>query len=248
MDKIMLGIMSNSTELGYYHSTENVIRVPMALINALGTVMLPRVSNLISREEEETISDLFVKSIALAMFISNSISFGIMTVAQEFVPIFYGKGFEKCIFLFYIILPSCIFLAFANVIRTQYLIPRKKDRSYIISLTMGAIINVFFNLALIPEYGAIGAALGTLAAEVVVCAVQAAFVYKEVNIGRNIVNSLPFVIAGIIMFLVCRNFVPPIGNAIIALLVKILISGALYLSVLGVFVIVKRKLVNAKPS
>lgn len=249
MDKIMLGAMSSEAELGYYHSAENVIRVPLALVTALGTVMLPRMSNMLSNNESEgKIKDVFTKSIMFAVFVASSTCLGIMTVAKEFVPIFYGKGFEKCVDLFYIVLPSCIFVAFANVIRTQYLLPRKRDVLFVSSLFAGAVVNVALNLLLIPRYASIGAAIGTLAAEVVVCVVQSACVFKEANIGRNIINSLPFVIAGIIMFVVCRNFVPPVGNAIVALLVKILISGTLYLAVLGIFILIKRVVVSHRLS
>ena len=249
MDKIMLGTLSSDVELGYYHSAENVIRVPLALVTALGTVMLPRMSNMLSNNESEgRIKDVFTKSIMFAVFVTSSTCLGIMTVAKEFVPIFYGEGFDKCVDLFYVVLPSCIFVAFANVIRTQYLLPRKRDALYVLSLFIGAIVNVVLNLLMIPYYASIGAAIGTLAAEVVVCVVQSVCVFKEANIGRNIINSLPFVIAGIIMFVACRNFVPPIGNAIVALLIKIIISGMLYLAVLGVFILIKRAVVSHRLS
>ncbi len=245
MDKIMLGAMTSDVELGYYHGAENIIKVPLALVTALGIVMLPRMSNMLSNnQEEKSIRLVFNKSIMFAMFISTSICIGIMTVSKEFVPLFFGEGFDKCITLFYIILPSCIFLAFANVIRTQYLLPRKKDKLYIISLFTGAVVNLFFNLLLIPRYASVGAAIGTLAAEIIVCVVQAACVYKEADIGKNIVNSIPFIISGIVMFAVFHNYTPPISNPIIALLVKIIISGALYLTFLGGFVIIKRTLVR----
>ena len=243
MDRIMLGAMSSNVELGYYHSTENIIKVPMALIDALGAVMLPRMSNMLSKNEgEERIKELFKKSIMFAIFISSSTCIGIMTVSKEIVPIIFGPGFEKCITLFLIILPSCIFLAFANVIRTQYLLPRKRDMLFVSSLFAGAAVNVTLNFLLIPRLASIGAAIGTLAAEIVVCVVQSACVFKEANIGRNIINSLPFLFAGIVMFVAFHNYSLSIHNSIVALLVKIVISGLLYLSVLGVIIMAKRVL------
>jgi len=245
MDKIMLGAMTTKAELGYYHGAENVIKVPLALVTALGTVMLPRMSNMLSnKENEREIRSVFSKSIMFAIFVASAVSMGIMTVAKEFVPIFYGVGFEKCIDLFNVVLPSCIFVAFANVIRTQYLLPRKKDVLFVSSLFAGAAVNVILNFLLIPRLASIGAAIGTLAAEIVVCVVQSACVFKEAEIGRNIINSLPFVIAGIVMFVAFHNYSLPIHNSIVALLVKIVISGLLYLSVLGVIIIAKRVLIK----
>ena len=245
MDKIMLGSMANETELGYYHSSEKIIMVPLAFITALGTVMLPRMSNMLSNDtDEKKLRDVFNKSIMFAMFLSTSVCVGIMTISKEFVTLYFGEGFEKCDQLFLIVLPSCVFLAFANVIRTQYLLPRKKDKLFIISLFSGAAVNVTLNLLLIPRFASVGAAIGTLAAEIVVCVVQAVCVYEEANIGKNILNSLPFIFAGIVMFVVCRNYVPAIGNAVLALLIKIVVSGALYMAVLGVCLLIRKMLVR----
>ncbi len=235
MDKIMLGIMSTNIELGYYHGAENVIRVPMAFVTALGTVMLPRMSNMIARgENKKRVEGTFDKSIVFAMFLATSICFGIMAVSREFVPIFYGPGYEKCNFLFYIILPGSMFEAFANVIRTQYLIPRKKDKIYVFSLGIGAAINLIMNLILIPRYDSVGAAIGTFSAYATVCVVQAICVFKEANIGRNVVNSIPFVISGIAMFLLLWCYTPNVSNDVLALFVKIIIGAGCYLGILGI--------------
>ena len=234
MDKIMLGAMSTDAELGYYHGAENVIRVPMAFVNALGIVMLPRMSNMLARgDSKKSMESTFDKSIILAMFLATSICFGIMTVSKEFVPIFYGPGFDKCNLLFYIILPGSMFEAFANVIRTQYLIPRKKDKIYVFSLIMGATLNLILNLILIPKYASVGASIGTFVAYATVCIVQVVCVFKEANIGRNILNSLPFVIAGVLMFVLFWQFTPDVPNSIIALLLKVFIGGGFYLTALA---------------
>ena len=241
MDKIMLGTLGSSKEVGYYYSCEKIINVPLALITALGTVMLPRMSNIISHNDNfNELEKTFNKSIVFAMFISSSICLGIMTVADIFVPLFFGEGFEKCVVLFYIILPSCLFLAFANVIRTQYLLPRKRDKLFILSLFSGAAVNLISNFLLIPKLASIGAAIGTLGAEITVCVIQAAYVYEEANIKRNIINSIPFVIAGIVMFLLFKEYVPPVGNMVFALILKIFFSGISYMLVLGIILISSR--------
>ncbi len=245
MDKIMLGAMASETELGYYHGCENIISVPLALITALGTVMLPRMSNMISNnEDKEKLEMVFAKSISFAMFVSSSMCMGIMAVAKEFVPIFYGAGFDKCVYIFYIVLPSCIFLAFANVIRTQFILPRKRDTLFVVSLFSGAAVNLLLNTLLIPKYAAIGASIGTLAAEIVVCVLQSAYVFKEANIGRNIINSTHFMIAGGVMFAAFYNYTPRVENGICALVVKIVICGAFYMVLLGFLFGIKRLIVR----
>ena len=215
----MLGVLANKAEVGYYDSSEKIIQIPMALITSLGTVMLPRMSNLFANSNADIAEKMFSKSINLALFLSTSIGFGIMAIGKTFVPWFYGDGFMKCITLFNILLPSCIFLSFANVIRTQYLIPNEKDREFIISVIMGAGINLIINALLIPKFGSIGAAIGTLIAEATVCIVQVVFVYRELPMKKYIFYSFKYVLSGFIMFIIVYNIefisLPPLINILL---------------------------------
>ncbi len=199
MDKVMLGLFSNMTEVGFYESAERIISVPTALITALGTVMLPRMTSMLARNKEGFKSMLHV-SVLFSVFLASSMGFGIMGISKEFVPLFYGAGYEICVTLYLILLPSCIFLGFANVIRTQYLLPNHMDKAYIISAILGAGVNLIMNALLIPLFGAIGVAIGTLAAEIVVCVYQSAMVARKISLKPYVYDSLPLVGAGIIMF------------------------------------------------
>lgn len=52
MDKILLGYLTNKTEVGYFESANKIV-IPALLVGALGTVMLPRVSNLVVNGKHE---------------------------------------------------------------------------------------------------------------------------------------------------------------------------------------------------
>lgn len=241
MDKIMLGMMTVASEVGYYESAEKIIQVPIALITSLGTVMLPRMTNIVSKNEQQS-GKLLYKSVIFAMFISTSLCFGIMAVSKEFVPLFYGEGFEKCIYLYLVLLPSCLFLAFANVIRTQYLLPHEMDKSYVISAFLGAAVNILINYLLIPYFGCIGAGIGTFFAEMIVCLYQVYAVKKYLPIKMYFYKSLHFVFSGGIMFIILYLLDFSQVSNIIALFIKIFIGIILYFSILGVQSIIYRLL------
>lgn len=228
MDKIMLGAMTTKTEVGLYESSERIIQIPMALITAMGTVMLPKMTNLLAKNDEKSSESYFSSSMMLVMFLSSSMCFGIMSVARYFVPLYYGPDYEKCIYLFQILLPSCVFLAFANVIRTQFLIPRKRDGIYISSVIIGAVLNLIVNTLLIPQYGSVGAAIGTLAAEIVVCLYQAFMVRKEIPIFKYAGNTMIFVIPAIIMYLILLNIKIGTSN-LFNLIICVLIGAVIYI-------------------
>ena len=78
--------------------------------------------------------------------------------------------------------PAVIFQGWANVIRTEYLIPEKKDGVYVKSAWLGAIVNLVMNIMLIPYYGAVGAAIGTICAEAAVAIYQSIYAAKEIPV------------------------------------------------------------------
>lgn len=235
MDKVMLGILSDMTEVGYYESAERIISVPTALITALGTVMLPRMTNMLAYKQEGY-KEILQKSILFAMFFSSSIGFGIMGISKEFVPLFYGAGYEICIYIYLVLLPSCLFLAFANVIRTQYLLPHHMDRAYIVSALLGAGVNLLINFLLAPSLGAVGVAVGTLTAEMAVCIYQSAMVARKIPIFPYIYTSIPLILSGIIMFIVlyyCVNI--PQVSVVSVLGIKIILGMITYFVSLSFF-------------
>lgn len=240
MDKIMLGILSGYSQVGFYESSERIINIPIALISALGTVMLPRMTYMFSHNKQGG-SKIIKYSVLFAMFISSSLCFGIMGVSNIFVPLFYGNGYELCIRLYMILLPSCLFLAFANVIRTQYLLPMGMDKKYIISAFLGAIVNFTINYLLIPSHGAIGAAIGTLIAEGVVCFYQCFVCRHGVNVVQYFILSLPMICSGIIMLIVLRLISFSIISPFLQLIIKIIIGAAVYLLTLILQLFIFRK-------
>lgn len=60
MDKVMLGQMSTMTQVGYYEGAGKILNIPMGVITALGTVMLPRMSNLAAKGKREKAGSIFI--------------------------------------------------------------------------------------------------------------------------------------------------------------------------------------------
>ena len=231
MDKIMLGVLTNETQVGFYESSEKIIAIPTALIISLGTVMLPRMSHLTSQNDTKT-NDILEFSLIFALFLSSSLCFGIMALSKTFVPFFYGTGFDTCIDLFRILLPSCLFLAFANVIRTQYLLPHQMDKAYVISAFIGAGVNLLINILLIPRLQAAGAALGTLAAEAVVCIYQSLCVKRLLPIKTYIKCITPYVISGIVMYSIVYPNNPCPSVPVLSLFLQFVVGVLVYFATL----------------
>lgn len=228
MDKIMLGSLTNVVEVGFYENAEKIINIPMTLITALGTVMLPRMSNIIANGENDKVSSYISKSISFVMFMSFAMCAGLIGIGYNFAPIYFGEEFQKTGILIMMLATTLPFLSFANVIRTQYLIPREKDKIYIVSVSLGAITNLLFNLILIPKLASVGACIGTIAAEITVMMYQIISVRKELNIKEYLKNIMSFFVKATIMF-ICIYLINYIQvSNIVKLLAQIIIGTMIY--------------------
>lgn len=228
MDKIMIGSLSNVTEVGFYENAEKITNIPLTLITALGTVMLPRISNLVAKGDSIQTKRYIDKSMNYVMFMSLAMCFGLIGVGYHFAPMFFGVEFQRTGILIMLLAITLPFLSFANVLRTQYLIPKEKDRIYIRSVFLAAIVNLIMNFIFIPIYGSIGACFGTITAEFAVMFYQAYAIRQELPIKEYIINSIPFFIKSIIMLIVIYPFNWIEMNGLLRLFIQVSLGCLIY--------------------
>jgi O-antigen/teichoic acid export membrane protein len=234
LNKVLLGNLSTMEETGYYDYAEKMSKMPMAIITSLGTVMLPHMSNIFSEGHRKQGLQLIETSIWFMLASAFGLTFGIMGVAEEFVPVFFGDGFLPCVPVMALLSWVIPFICMTNVIGVQYLLPSFRDTQYTISVCAGAVINIILCLVLIPSFGAFGSAVGTVSAEAVVLIVQVFFVRKELPVARYLRNSIPFLVIGIAMFVALRMLANVLtalwGVSILTLIVEILAGVIIYVA------------------
>ena len=228
MDKIMLGDMCSYAQVGYYQNAEKIINLPMGIITALGTVMLPRMSNLISNGQNEKANEYINLSFKVVTIIGAPIAFGLIAVSDMFTPIFYGEGFEPCSSLIRLLSVTVFFMAWANVIRTQYLIPKHRDKVYVLSTAIGAVVNLLINFLLIPRYYANGAAIGTIMAEFSVMLVQIILIKKEIPVFGYIVRQSGYLLIAAVMCIVVWITSARMDASVISLMKMVVLGGVIY--------------------
>lgn len=227
MDKTMIGIFSGTIELGYYENAEKIISIPVSLITAFGTVMMPHMSKSIDDNKADFNKKIY-KSFELCFCFVIPMLFGLIAIGDNFSIIFFGEQFVKSGKIIQILAISVLFSSIANVIRTNYLIPKEKDSIYVNSTVFGAVINLILNLIFISKFGAYGACIGTVAAEFLVMCYQIIKVRKELEIINIFKLLISYTLKGLIM-LITIIFVPIfIKHKIAALIIQIIIATIVY--------------------
>lgn len=230
LDKIMLGAMAGTVQTGLFENSEKIINICLGLVTALGTVMMPRMTNLIARGKKEEGQKLIRQATDLSYVASFAMAFGIIGVANVFSTVFWGEEFASCGGLMSVLALSVIFSAIANVIRSQLLIPQGMEKLYISSVCFGAVVNLVVNMIFIPKWQAAGAVLGTVAAEGTVFAIQMFFTRKEMPHGKLLLKNIYFAFLGLAMCILCRLIGDRLGASISTLILQVASGSVFYIT------------------
>ena len=233
-DKVFLGIMVDIDAVGIYENMYKISKVPNAAITTLGTVLLPRITNMLANGEEEKTKTYIEKSLSLTMIIAVSCCFGLMAIAPHFVPVYLGNDFASGVLTLQILCIILIPLGWGNVFRTQYILPRKKDNIYIISVIAAAIINIILNLFMIPLWGIVGAAIASLISELSICVYQTIVIRKDFFFIKLFASNLKYIIAGFLMFCLVWVFSQFIGSPTVYSVLLEVIVGIVSFIVLAI--------------
>ncbi len=240
LDKIMLGSISSMYYTGLYENSQKIITLLTGIITSLGIVMMPRITNLVSQNKNKEAREYLFTSVKWTLFLSSAFAFGLMSISKLVVIILFGEEFIEAVGLIKVFSVVIIIIAYANIIRTQILIPNERDKIYIYSVITGAIINFTLNLYLISKYNALGAVISTIVAEIFVAGFQFAFVKRDKELLRVTIDSTLFIVAGFIMFMLLSVSSIYVINNIVSLVINVFVGTIIYL-ILSLIILVLTK-------
>ena len=230
MSKVMIGALSDMHQTGLYENADKIILCLAGFISAIGTVMLPKVSHMTAQGRMDEVKKHIDASMDLVMCMVCALGFGLASVAREFAPLFFGADFAESGTLMIPLSMTLLTIGFANVIRTQWVLPQKRDSIFVKSVLTGAVVNVVLNALLIPSFGAMRAVAATFAAELSVPAVQFIILRRELPYGRYLKYALTYSAIGLVMAGVVRlAALLPLGGWL-GLMIQVAAGGIAYVT------------------
>jgi len=190
---------------GYYYQTDKIIKAILSIILAFGAVMTTRNTIEYSNKHLGSVKKNIYKSFRFTFAIGVPLALGTVAIAKSFVPVFFGNFYDEVAILLMMYAPVILLTGTSNVIGTQYLLPTKRDKAYAISVLIGFACNLLLNVLFIPILGARGAIVGTLISEFVIAFIQLLYVSKEISLTVIFKIVWRYVLAGIVMCLVCSG-------------------------------------------
>jgi len=190
IDKLMLGQMTGNTTVGVYSAALVISSLWMFIPNALIHSARPLI--MASKNQDE---DLYIKRnkqlYCSIIWIGIGASIVITLFSKPIILLIYGDQFIEAVHVLVILIWSRIF-ALIGTIKSIWLTSENLSKYLIIFVGIAAFVNVALNLILIPKYGAIGAAIATLFAEVLSALFANLFFKKTRPLFKLIIESILF--------------------------------------------------------
>lgn len=239
LDKTMLGLFTNSYEVGLYDNSQRTIKLVLTIVTSLGVVMLPRMSSLFSEGNEKKFKEMIYKAFSYVNFLSIPMVAGLILVADNFVGWFYGEEFTSINLLLKVGALIIFAISWSNILGMQIMLPMKKEKEFTISVTVGAIINVILNLILINSLKALGTTISSVVAELAVTLTQIYFLRNIVDIKKVIKTTYKPLFSSIIMFGIVSILKINIQYEVLITIIQVSIGIVVYITMM---VVLKDKL------
>ena len=224
LDRTMLGALASTKDVGIYDQALKLVNILLTLVTSLGSVMLPRVAHLLATGNHKAVNRMHEISFLIYNLVIFPIMAGMLIVNDDFVQFFLGQDFQDARYAIAIMVFRMFFIGWTNIMGIQILIPHNKNKEFMMSTTVPAIISVGLNLLLLPKLGYIGAAIVSVLTEALVWGIQLFYTrsyLKEVSIMKTMLKIL--VASGfmyIVLFLLepIVTFTPMLNGVVYAVL------------------------------
>ncbi|WP_428331697.1 flippase [Mucilaginibacter sp.] len=182
MDSVILGFLQSEKAVGIYATALRIVRLPLALIGAVNSVIIPRVARAYDQSNYQEINSYAQKSFGIICVLVFPIVVGIYISSPFLIHTFAGNKFNESIIPLQILAPLILIIGFANIVCVQLLAPMEQEKAllkiYFASMIFSLVINIF----MIKYYSYLGASIGMILTETFATVVAYFYLKKIIDI------------------------------------------------------------------
>ena len=232
---IYLGFVAADAEVGYYYAAKKLFYILLGLFSAFTAVMLPRMSSLVEKRQEEEFHRKIGQTFDLVFAIGIPLTLFLVVMTPQIIGLMSGPGYEGAVLPMRIISPVLLLSSMAQIWVIQVLMPLKQDRIILLSSAIGAVTGIVINILLVGRLGAVGSAIVLLCSELAgnllsfIFAVRKGYLqFPLKQAGIFILGAIPYVLCCLPGFLITGNFPALAVSAVLCLLYFFLFNFVIY--------------------
>ena len=229
LNKIMLGAMSNTTQVGYFSQMYMIINLAISLIYAFVAVLIPRISALYNQNDLIKVKKLSKEAISYVYMLGLPMMIGVLCVGNLFIPIFFGQAYVRATPILYTMSPLFIIIGMGQLL-SSFLVAINRQKALTIAVSVNAITNATLNYIVLKfQLGALGVSIVTVISELICTLIEMYnikdIVNKRIYFNKFICYSKPSLL--IVLCTIVLTFL--ITNKMLLLICILLISIIMYL-------------------
>lgn len=242
LDRTMLGALSSTKDVGIYDQALKIINILLTIVTSLGSVMLPRVSSLLSSGDYKAVNKMHEMSFLIYNLIIFPIIAGMLIVNKDFVNFFLGKDFQEARVAIDIMIARMFFIGWTNIMGIQVLIPHNKNREFMLSTTIPAFVSVGLNLLLIPSLGFVGSSITSVLTEALVWVIQYYYTRSYLKEVPILSSMLKIILSSSLMYIILLLLQPLLKfSSVVNVGIYGILGAVFYISFTLVFRVVNIK-------
>lgn len=238
IDSTILGLLTDQTQVGYFSSAIKIKEIVTSISFAIVPIIFSRVSYLVSIKKEVEARELTYKTFNIILDFSIPCMFGIICVANVFMPLYFGADAINAVTMLIISSVSLPLISMSLIINNAYFLPKNKITTANMIYISAAIFNLVVAYLFINLFGPNGIAVAMVATELFVAILCMYYSSKDIDYKRVLKTVLKPFDAALIMatiYFVLNNIIAPrIGNNL-SMVILIGLSIIIYPSFLFLF-------------
>lgn len=203
VDVTMLGAMSTSKNVAYYSYASRINKIFIQVINAFTIVIVPRIAFYYKEGRNEDFNRLLSKTLETIFVFGIPLVVGIQICASDAIELIYSSAFLPSANVLRILCWVLIISPVGYLLGSRVLLVTDHEKTMVLCVGIGAIVNVIGNAILIPKFVEYGAAIASVLSEIVVMVVYVNFGKKYFKISGEGRSVLKVIFASFVMVLYC---------------------------------------------
>lgn len=204
-DTFILGLIDESkASVGSYAVGMKGVEIVIGVITALSTVFIPRATAYYEAKDARQFKNINIYSANIALFVTVPAVIMMVCLSDPLTELIGGEnGYNYSNMVLIALASLMITFSVCNIIYTQILIPMKREKTYLFTLSFGAALNIafslLFGLVLFKDNPAFGVALGTAIADGLVLLTMFALTWEHSKHILLTVNNIKIVVVAALL-------------------------------------------------
>lgn len=178
VDVTMMNFMSSKDSIAFYKYGHSIHLMLLQVINTFTMVLIPRISYYFKENRLKEFNQLVSKALKLIIIFSVPMIIGIQFTADFLIVKMYGDTYINSATILKMFSVLLLVSPIGYLLGSRMLLATNHENRMIISVGVGAVVNIIGNSLLIPRYAEFGATTASIISEFVVMIVY-------INLGKK---------------------------------------------------------------